>query len=161
MSQQGGEAGGVQLVGVKSWLSYAATLLLAALLFFVVLPLAFRWGEPVAAGVFGLSIALCAYRIASSRSVMLYYDDAGVWVVAGVLPWRRGVRGLKWRDLDEAAYEAGFWSWLTRSWAVRASHRHTRANEILLTHIAGGKRAVAAINGRHQQWLQTHGDGAP
>lgn len=151
---------GVHVVGVKSWLPYCGTLVLAALLFFVALPYAFTWGEMPAAVVFGLSALLVGYRIASTRAVVLYYDDAGVWVHAGVMPWQRGVHGLKWRDMDEAAYERSFWSWLTRSWTVKVSHRTTRANVILLTHIAGGRNAVALLNGRHQQWLQANGEAA-
>jgi hypothetical protein len=150
----------VRVVGVKSWLPYCGTLILAALLFFVALPFAFRWGDIVAGVVFGLSALLIAYRIASTRSVVLYYDEAGVWVYSGVMPWSRGVHGVKWRDMDEAAYERSFWSWITRSWTVQVSHRYTRANEILLTDIAGGKQAVALLNGRHQQWLQANGEQA-
>jgi hypothetical protein len=150
----------VQVLGVKSWLSYAATAVIAALLFFVALPFAFRWGDEVAGAVLALSALLVGFRLASTRSVVLYYDHAGVWVYSGVLPWRRGVVGLKWRDVDEAGYEKSFWSWVTRSWTVKVSHRHTRANEILLTNIAGGKAAVAAINARHQQWLLAHGEQA-
>lgn len=148
---------GVHVVGSKSWLSYGATALLAALLFFGALPFAFRWGDLVAGGVLALSALLLAYRLASTRSVVLYYDDAGIWVYAGVLPWRRGVTGIKWRDVDQAAFEPGFWSWVTRSWTVQVSHRHTRVNAILLTNIGGGKLAVATLNARHQQWLQAHG----
>ena len=150
-----------QVVGVKSWLSYGATVILALLLFFVALPFAFRWGDEVAAGVLGVSALIVGCRFASTRAVVLYYDDVGVWVYSGILPWRRGVTGVKWRDLDEAAYEKSFTSWLTRSWTVKVSHRYTRANEILLTNIAGGKAAVAAINARHQQWLREHGDQSP
>ncbi|WP_426192264.1 hypothetical protein [Massilia sp. DWR3-1-1] len=148
----------VTVVGVKSSLAYGATAVLAALLFFVVLPFAFRWGDLVAGTVLALSAVLVAARLASTRSVVLYYDAVGVWVVAGVLPWRRRVTGLKWRDMDEAAYDGGLWSWMTRSWTLRVSHRHTRVNAILLTHIAGGKQAVASLNARHQQWLQAHGE---
>lgn len=150
----------VHVVGVKSWLPHCGTLLLAALLFFVALPFAFRWGDIAAGVVFALSALLVGYRIASTRSVVLYYDDAGVWVHSGVMPWSRGVHGVKWRDMDEAAYERSFWSWLTRSWTVQVSHRYTRANEILLTHIAGGKNAVMLLNARHQQWLQANGEEA-
>ena len=153
----GVQEGGVHVVGVKSWLSYAATALIAALLFFVALPFAFRWGDEVAGAVLALSALLVVFRLASTRSVVLYYDDAGVWVYAGVLPWSRGVVGVKWRDMDEAAYEKSFWSWVTRAWTVSVSHRYTRANVILLTHIAGGKAAAARINARHRQWLLAHG----
>lgn len=72
------QAGTAQVVGYKSWLAYSVTLVLAALLFFVAVPLAFRWGDLAAALVLALAALLVAYRLASSRSVVLYYDDAGI-----------------------------------------------------------------------------------
>ena len=38
-----------------------------------------------------------------------------------------------WRDMDEATFEQGFWSWLTRSYTVRIGHRFTKGSEIRLT----------------------------
>ena len=146
MSEAVQSDGGAHVVGVKSWLPYLATIIIAALLFFVALPFAFRWGDVPAGAVLALSALLVAFRLASTRSVVLYYDDAGVWVYSGVMPWSRGVVGVKWRDFDEAAYERNFSSWLTRSWTIRISERPNRANAILLTHMAGGKAAVVALN---------------
>ena len=80
-----------RVIGVKSWTAYAGVLALAALLFLVALPLAFRWNELAAAAVLGLSALVVGYRFLLVRSVQLYYDDIGVWVVSGVLPWARGV----------------------------------------------------------------------
>ena len=40
------------VVGVKSWIAYFGTIGLGALLFFVLLPLAFKWNEVAAAVVF-------------------------------------------------------------------------------------------------------------
>jgi hypothetical protein len=142
------------VIGVKSWLAYAGVAALAALLFFVAFPLAFRWNEIAAAAVLGVSALLVAYRFMTIRSVQLYYDDVGVWVVSGVLPWKRGVFGVKWRDMDEASYVNGFISWATRSYTVRIGHRFTRDSEIVLHHIAHGRRAVEAVNAIHQQKLR-------
>ena len=142
------------VIGVKSWTAYTAILVLAALLFFVALPLAFRWNELAAAAVMAGSSLIVGYRFLVVRSVQLYYDDVGVWVVSGVLPWKRGVRGVKWRDMDEATYVNGFVGWVTRSTTVRIAHRYTKESEIVLHHIANGRRAVETINARHQEMIR-------
>lgn len=139
-----------QVIGRKSWLAYFGVALLAAILLGGLLPAAFLWNETAALCVLVASGALLFYRIALLRSVLLCVDDVGVWVHAGVLPWKKGVTGVKWRDVDEATYAQGFWSWLTRSYMVRIGHRFTKSNEIVLTHIGGGKQAVGVINARHQ-----------
>jgi len=138
-----------QVIGRKSWLAYFGVAVLALILLGGVLPLAFLWNETAALGVLAVSGAILFYRVALLRSVQLYVDDAGVWVHSGVLPWKKGVTGVKWRDVDEATYAQGFWSWLTRSYMVRIGHRFTKSNEIVLTNIGGGKQAVALINARH------------
>jgi len=144
-----------RVIGVKSWTAYAGVLALAVLLFSVALPLAFRWNEMAAAAVMALSALLVAYRFLVVRSVQLYYDDVGVWVVSGVLPWQRGVRGVKWRDMDDASYAGGFFAWVTRSYTVRIGHRFTRESEIVLHHIAGGRKAVETVNAIHQQMIRS------
>ena len=138
-----------QVIGRKSWLAYFGVAVLALILLGGALPLAFLWNETAAIVVLVASGALLFYRIALLRSVQLYVDDAGVWVHSGVLPWKKGVTGVKWRDIDEATYAQGFWSWITRSYMVRIGHRFTKSNEIVLSHIGGGKQAVATINARH------------
>jgi hypothetical protein len=138
------------VVGVKSWIAYVGLAILAALLFGILLPLAFRWNEIAAAAVMVVSTAIVGYRFLLLRSVQLYYDDVGVWVYSGVLPWKKGVAGVKWRDMDEATFEQGFWSWVTGSYTIRIGHRFTKASEIRLTAIAGGKDAVAKLNAHHQ-----------
>jgi hypothetical protein len=87
------------------------------------------------------------------RSVQLYYDDVGVWLYSGILPWSKGVRGVKWRDMDEAVYMQSFGSWLLRSWTIRVGHRFTKASEITLTSMARGREAVAIINQQHQRLI--------
>lgn len=151
----GNTSGQAQVIGRKSWLAYFGVAVLALILLGGVLPLAFRWNDTAAACVLAASGVILFYRIALLRSVLLYVDDAGVWVHAGVLPWKRGVTGVKWRDMDEATYAQGFWSWLTRSYMVRIGHRFTKANEIVLSNIGGGKQAVATINARHQALVRT------
>jgi hypothetical protein len=142
------------VIGVKSWLAYAGVIALGVALFFVALPLAFLWNDIAAACVLAASALLVAYRFLSVRSVQLYYDDVGVWVVSGVLPWKKGVAGVKWRDMDEATFVNGFVSWATRSYTVRIGHRFTRDSEIVLHHIAHGRKAVEAVNALHQQKIR-------
>lgn len=143
-----------QVIGRKSWLAYAGVAVLAVILLGGVLPLAFLWNETAALCVLAVSAIILFYRVAVLRSVQLYVDDVGVWVHAGVLPWKKGVTGVKWRDVDEATYAQGFWSWLTRSYMVRIGHRFTKSNEIVLTHIGGGKQAVGLINARLQAMVR-------
>ena len=142
------------VVGVKSWIAYAGTMLLAAILFFGILPLAFVWNELAAGIVFIVSAVLVGYRFLLLRSVQLYHDEIGVWVYSGILPWKKGVVGVKWRDMDEATFTQGFWSWVTGSYTVRIGHRFTKSSEIVLTNIAGGKNAVTTLNARHQDLIR-------
>jgi len=142
------------VIGVKSWLAYAGVAALGIVLFFVALPLAFLWNDIAAACVLLVSALIVAYRFLSVRSVQLYYDDVGVWVVSGVLPWKKGVSGVKWRDMDDAIFVNGFVSWATRSYTVRIGHRFTRDSEIVLHHIARGRQAVETVNALHQQKIR-------
>lgn len=144
-----------RVIGVKSWLAYAGVAALAVLLFFVALPAAFHWNEMAAAAVLVASALIVAYRFLEVRSVQLYYDDVGVWVVSGVLPWAKGVAGVKWRDMDDATYVNGFVSWATRSYTVRIGHRFTKESEIVLHHIAHGRKAVETVNTIHQQMIRS------
>lgn len=157
-----GAAPRANVVGVKSWIAYLGVFVFAAVMFLLVLPLTFTFGDRIApgfgdilGGVVMIGSALVAgYRFMMLRSVQLYYDDVGVWVYSGILPWKKGVAGVKWRDMDEATFEQGFWSWLTRSYTIRIGHRFTKESEIRLTDIAAGKDAVATLNGRHQAMIR-------
>jgi hypothetical protein len=76
-----------------------------------------------------------------------------VWVFRGILPWSKGVSGVKWRDLEDAVFFPNFLSWLLRSYTIRVGHRFTKTSEIVLPNIARGHEAVAHINERHRQTL--------
>jgi hypothetical protein len=147
-------AANAHVVGVKSWIAYFGTLVLGALLFFGLLPLAFMWNEIAAGVVLVASALLIGYRLLSLRSVQLYYDDVGVWTYSGILPWKKGLSGVKWRDLDEATFVPSFWSWITGSYTVCVRHRFTKANEIMLTNIGRGKAAVGTINAYQQELIR-------
>lgn len=143
-----------QVVGLKSWIAYLGLALLAVILFGVLLPLSFLATPILAAAVMLVSSIIVVYRFLLIRSVQLYYDDVGVWMYSGVLPWKKGIAGVKWRDMDEATFEQGFWSWISGSYTVRIGHRFTKASEIRLTDIAAGKDAVAKLNAYHQNLIR-------
>lgn len=152
-----GGGANAHIVGVKSWVAYLKVVALAVLMFGVALPAAFIYGDAndIAAGaVMVVGTLLVGYRFLALRSVLLYYDDVGVWVFSGLLPWKKGVTGVKWRDMDEATFEQGFWSWLTRSYNVRIGHRFTKNSEIRLTQIANGKNAMGLLNTKHHDVIR-------
>ena len=140
----------------KSWITYVGLsvqlLILIALLAAAVYFAPHLWVP--AAIVFVLLLAVIIYRWMLVRSVRLYYDDIGVWMYSGVLPWKRGLSGVKWRDLDEAVFVNSFSSWLSRSYTVQVRHRFTKANEIDESNMADGKQAVIVINQQHQQRIR-------
>lgn len=104
------------------------------------------------------AVTLLVYQILFFRSVILFTNDEGVWVFSGVFPWSKGTAGVKWRDLEDAVYFTGFWSWALKSYTVRVGHRFTKSSEIVLPHIAHGNRAVEHINMFHSQVLASSVD---
>jgi len=131
----------------KSWISYipiaigGPLMLCLSLLGIVISPL---FGPLVVIGV----ALLIWYSVLETKSFHLYYDDTSVWLSCGVLPWKRATYGVKWRDISEATYELGFFSWLFNSYTVRVGHRFTNDKEIVLRNMRNGKDAAAIINGR-------------
>ncbi|KUZ76932.1 hypothetical protein WI37_16015 [Burkholderia ubonensis] len=142
---------------MKSWVAYIGRLVVAV----VALPIgAVSLWERAPLFVALAAIAIFAgimYTVALERSYVLFMDDHGVWLRRGILPWSRGVTGVKWRDLDSATYFTGFVSWLTNSYTIRLEHRFTKANEILISNMAAGNKAVEAINGTHAEMIRRAG----
>ena len=138
----------------KSWTAYIGLFILA-LLFLAAAMVTFVWMPPAALGVLALAVLVIGYRWLVIRSYRLYYDDVGVWAFSGVLPWKKGVSGVKWRDMDEATFEPGFWSWIFKSYSIRIGHRFTKSSEIFLTGMARGKEAVATLNTRQQDMIRS------
>lgn len=143
-------------LGGKSWTAYIRVVAIGFVSLFIVTPLA--WYASVGAGlvVLLLSLAFTAYQFLELKSYHLYFDDVGVWVYSGILPWKKGVAGVKWRDLDEAVYFQSIGSWLFKSYSIRIGHRFTKSSEILLSHMARGHEVVMAINGRHKDLVRAN-----
>jgi hypothetical protein len=149
-----------------SWLAYANTVM--TILFFIVVSIgigqwtahnthsdaAFRLGMTASVFILVVSLSVCIYNILFLKTVRVYTDDVGVWVFRGILPWSKGVRGVKWRDIEDAMYYTGFFSWMFRSYTVRVGHRFTKTSEIYVYHLAKGHNAVEHINQLHRTFLK-------
>lgn len=125
------------------WL-WASLLLLA----FVCYELSPATGLDAIFAILFLYLAAFAYRCLYNRSVLLYMDDAGVWVSRGVMPWNRGISGVKWRDIESVVYRQGFTNWVSRSFPVTIVERFTQRGEIHLDHVRHGDQAVTRMNAK-------------
>ena len=130
----------------KAWTAYVSLTLWALLLLAIALFVMESLQLPVTLLISTPALLWLTYKWLLLRSVRLYYDDIGVWVYQGILPWSKGMRGVKWRDMDESTFVTGFWSWMLRSYTLRISHRFTKESEILLTHMYKGKEVSQQIN---------------
>jgi hypothetical protein len=139
----------------KSWTAHIWTVVLTLLAFALALPGAWRHGWMTAVACGAIILVISVYNFLSLRAIHLYCDDVGVWVYSGVLPWDKGVAGVKWRDLDEAVYFQGPVSWALRSYRLRIGHRFTKSSEIILTKMWRGHEAVMTINSRHQELIRS------
>ena len=135
----------ITILGKKSWVAYVFPVCLGLLLFFIFLD-SFK----VLCIVPTIGMVYAFFQL---RSYTLYMDDKGVWIQSGFLPWTKGSRGVKWRDLDDAEYFTGLVSWVTRSYRVLLKHRYTKNSEIYFSHMSNGHQAVMAINEKHDQLL--------
>lgn len=143
-------------LGGKSWTAYLGVGFFAVVLLLLVAPAAWATSWMLGLPVLVLSLLVPGYKVALLRSYKLYYDDVGVWLYSGILPWKKGVSGVKWRDLDEAVYFQTLWSWLFKSYSMRIGHRFTKSSEILLTHMARGNESAIAINAQHQELIRSN-----
>ena len=142
-----------EIVCRKSWTRYALNLarlcgLLVAAVFVTAL------SKTAAILVACAAVANFAYRHCELRSACLCVDADGVWEASGVLPWAKGVRGVKWDDLDEAAYSMGFWGWLFTSHRVTIRHRYKKGHEIAVDAMHAGASATVRINEMHKSSLR-------
>ena len=140
----------------KSWTAYLAPALLTFLAITTAVPLFWHFSKTTALIIVFVTISAVAYQILFLRSYRLFYNDDGIWIYSGILPWSKGIAGVKWRDLDEAVYFRTFWSWLFKSYSVRIGHRFTKSSEIFLTHMVRGHESVMTINQSHQDRIRSN-----
>jgi hypothetical protein len=143
-------------LGGKSWTAYVRPVVTSAVLLLVLVPLASMAAMTAGVVAFLVLAAFLAYQCLLLRSFYLYIDDLGVWVFSGILPWNKGIAGVKWRDLDEAVYVQSMTSWLFKSYTIRIGHRYTKTSEILLDHWVQGDQAVLAINIQHAELVRAN-----
>ena len=129
---------------LRAWWLWASLLLLS----FVGYELKPRLGLDLMLAVVFLYLIAFAYRCIYNRSVTLYMDDAGVWVNRGVVPWNRGVVGVKWRDIESVVYQQGLANWLSRSFPVTVVERFTQGGEMHIEHVWHGDEAVSQMNAK-------------
>lgn len=129
----------------KSWTAYIKSIAILSVSILVLIGVAMSVYWEAVFLVLPL-VLVVAYNILLLRSYKFFYDDNGVWVFSGILPWNKGIRGVKWRDVDEAVFKQTFLSWLLKSYTIRISQRFTESSEIMLTQIHRGHEAVMEIN---------------
>src|SRR5258708_26891449 len=118
----------------KSWTAYVRIALVA--LIALSIDSGIFHSSTLAGILIFIVIAACAvYCFMEIRSVELYCDDSGVWLCAGVFPWNKGTRGVKWRDIDNAVFYQSMGSWIFKSYKLRIAHRFTIHSDSVLTNI--------------------------
>jgi len=144
----------------KSWVAYIGVVV-RLLILLAMASAALYWQSAywqIIVLILIIPLALVGYQMLLLRSFRLYYDDVGVWIYSGILPWKRGVSGVKWRDLDEAIFVNSFFSWVTGAYTVQLRHRFTKAIEIEERSMAQGKQAAITINQQQRRLLGGTGD---
>lgn len=145
-----------QTLAKKSWTAYIKVAVIT-LVGMSIASAIFHYSAGVGVLLFLLMVVFGVYRAMEIKSVTLYYDDSGVWLHSGILPWNKGTQGVKWRDIENAVFYPSMGSWLFKSYKLRIAHRFTRSSEILLTNMRRGNEAVQSINNMHQDLIR---DGA-
>jgi hypothetical protein len=143
-------------LGGKSWTAYVRPVFINVLLALVLVPAVWSASMLASGILFALLAGVLVYRCLSLKSYHLYFDEHGVWVYSGILPWNKGCRGVKWRDLDGASFHQSIGSWLFKSYSVHIGHRFTKSSEILFSHCVRGNEVASAINGQHGELVQAN-----
>lgn len=138
----------------KAWTAYATLGFILLIIVSLVEPFMRMWSSFAGHVFVSVSLTIAAYQATLIRSCRLYYDDDGIWLYYGVFPWQKGITGVKWRDLDEAVFTAGFFSWLFRSYTIRIGHRFTKSSEIHISYMTQGREVVGQINAKHQAMIR-------
>lgn len=145
---------GGTILARKSWLCYLLLVSVTLLLFISSILVGAASNFTVGSIVLAATASWSTYRFLVLRSYKLYYDDRGVWIYSGVLPWTKGVSGVKWRDLDEAVFHQSMLGWIANSYTVQLSHRYTKTDEVFMTHTAKGRDVSGQINYIHQEMVR-------
>lgn len=134
-----------------SWVCYLGVLfwfLVRLLLFGAIAVACERWlgVKWVGYALFAFNILWSLYRVVYLQSLVLYTNVDGVWMFQGLLPWSKGVSGVKWRDISEATFSQGFSSWAFGAYSIRIGHRFTNSAELRINNLRRGDLAVEHVN---------------
>lgn len=132
-----------------SWVAYIR----AVVVFFILTALGVTLGalnQSLSVVAVVLALTIFGYQVLYLRSMILFTNDDGVWLFRGVLPWNKGIIGVKWRDIEDAVFFTGFVSWAFNSYSIRVGHRFTKASELSIPNVRDGRNAVAHINEMHR-----------
>jgi hypothetical protein len=105
-----------------------------------------QWQAPIIVIGVLINIALFAYDVLYIRSIVFFTDDNGVWVAKGILPWNKGISGVKWRDVSEAVFFQSFASWALKTYTVRVGHKFTNDTELVVANVRNGHEAAQHVN---------------
>ncbi|MEG1065478.1 MAG: hypothetical protein RSE32_13545 [Comamonas sp.] len=144
---------GYMNLGGKAWTAYAITGVFGLFVALIALGVGSLFSPVVGYIFFIFGIAWTIYRLLVLKSYNLYTDTNGVWIYSGILPWTKGTRGVKWRDIDDATYFPTLFSWMFRSYSIRIGHRFTKSGEIMLSHWSGGDKVAMQINDLHSEMV--------
>lgn len=137
-----------------AWIAYVRPVFMLLLLFFVGLG-AQRYMPQWALPVWGAVAVACAgliYHICLLRTVRLYADTTGVWLYRGLLPWRRGAMVVKWRDMEDAAFVAGFAGWLFNATTLRIGNRFDHRHDLVMPLAHNGREMATQLNALHSRF---------
>jgi len=138
-----------------SWLAYIRLVIVSFFFSFISMMILSQVPDPrklqLALVMALIILGFFVYHFLYLRSIVLYTDDIGIWCYSGILPWKKGARGIKWRDLDSAVVYLNFISWLFNSYTICINHRFTKASELFLRNVRRGKEAVEYINTLHSK----------
>lgn len=141
----------------KSWAAYVPSILIAAVALLGFVPFLWNTVRPLAIVLAVITIGFTTYTVLLLRSYHLFMNDAGVWLDRGILPWNKGVIGVRWRDVACAVYFNSFLSWVCQAYSIEVQHRFTQGNALWVGDLHFGRNAVARINEVHQEYVTRFG----
>jgi hypothetical protein len=134
-----------QTIARKSWVAYLLLVTARLLVTLLAAVVALMVDQTAAFVIAILGVAWTVYGVFWLRTFELFMDADGVWLFRGILPWNKGVNGIKWRDIGGCLYGTGFSSWATKSATITIEHRFTKTSSLVVTEMANAKTAVGIL----------------
>jgi hypothetical protein len=132
-----------------SWVAYirpVLTFIVVSLVFVAFLSRRDNELDTVMYLLVAFSASLMVIRLIYLKTMRLVINDQGVYLFRGIFPWTKGMTGTLWRDVADAVYYTGFFSWAFNSYRVVINHRFTKTSELVILSVRDGNKAVMEIN---------------